>query len=349
MDAGPAYKFAMLLGVCILLTGIGAGHEIYVLPADSVNATMMADSPDPVSSIPDNQLLFAILLLGLLVGVTAALILPMIDRFDMERHTQRLDGLQQYAPYSAQATLGIGLIAFATTRYLFGPETPLYTISSHAGVLSVLLYLAGLLLLFNIETRVSSMFALLTYPILYQHTGVYALHYIGYAGLALYVMLRNEQPAADTSLSLLFPTSLLPTSLTRNPGLPFLVLRISYGIALVYAAVYAKYLHSNLALATIEHHALGQYIPVDPLFAVLSFFIMEAAIGAAFIFGIGIRVAAVLLLSVNVLTVLVFSEALWPHIWLIGGAITLFLHGYDAYTAQPVVIAKLKSLRASLQ
>jgi uncharacterized membrane protein YphA (DoxX/SURF4 family) len=79
---------------------------------------------------------------------------------------------------------------------------------------------------------------------------------------------------------------------------------------------------------------LAQYLPVAPLLLVLCVFIMELLVGGLIVAGIAVRFAAIMILLTNVASFVVFREQLWPHIWLIGGALVIFAHGYDTYTLE---------------
>ena len=105
-------------------------------------------------------------------------------------------------------------------------------------------------------------------------------------------------------------------------------------MSVVYAAVYAKFLHANLTLSTIEQYHLLNFFHFDPLFVVLGAFIIESLIGIFFIVGIAIRWTAIFFLFWIGLSLLYFGEAVWPHLVLIGLNITLILHGYDRYSLE---------------
>lgn len=338
-QASRKLTLAILSALVFLLIAAGAAHEVYVLPSEAINESMSTTSPDPFTALQGQQLLFVAFILGILLTGIAVFYISVSARFE-EAYAPLLKQLKPYAPYVLQATLGFGLIASATTQQLFGPELPLHIITDDIQVLSLILYLAGLLLVFNLETRISGMLAILVYAVGFQHFGTYLLHYAGYLGLALFVVLREEHPALDEFLAALFKTPILPARWIDHPNKPYLILRILYGGAIIYAAVYAKYLYSNLALATIEHHALTQYLPFEPMVIVLAALFIELAVGAAFILGIEVRFAVILLLLFNVVSFLVFNEALWPHIWIVGTAVAIFLHGYDKYTVEGYLTRK---------
>ncbi|HSX25180.1 MAG TPA: DoxX family membrane protein, partial [Candidatus Andersenbacteria bacterium] len=112
----------------------------------------------------------------------------------------------------------------------------------------------------------------------------------------------------------------------------FLILRILFGTALIYASMYAKFLHSDLALDTVNDYHLTQFFPFTPLFLVLGAFLIETLIGLAFMLGFAIRFFALFFLTFLTMSILFFGESVWPHAILFGVAIVLFFHGYDKFT-----------------
>ena len=114
----------------------------------------------------------------------------------------------------------------------------------------------------------------------------------------------------------------------------FLILRVSFGISLIYASFYAKFLHSNLAYTVAIKYDLMQYFPFDPSFLVLGAAIVEMLLGIFFILGIEIRFTAIFLNVFLILSLLYFGEVVWPHIILFGIPAAFFMYGYDKYSIE---------------
>lgn len=336
-------KFVLVASVVLLLVSVAGAHEVYVLPDNVTEQGTAADSPDPFTAIEGKEPVFAALsIFGLLV-VIAVFLAGRLQQFD-EHVSPVLAALQPHAPMIVRVTLGLGLIATATSRHLFGPEIPLSVVTADPRTFSMALYLIGALLLLNLETRLTSFTALAVFLLAAGDVGPYMVHYAGYLGLILFVFLREEQPYLDDFLSAYLKLIGKPAQLVRNADTPYLILRILYGTSIIYAAVYAKYLHSNLALATIEQHGLAQLVPFDPLFIVLGAFLLELVIGVCFLVGFELRFATLLLIGVNIISFLVFQEALWPHIVLVGTAIAIAVHGYDDYTVGGWLLQKWEQI-----
>jgi uncharacterized membrane protein YphA (DoxX/SURF4 family) len=114
----------------------------------------------------------------------------------------------------------------------------------------------------------------------------------------------------------------------------FLMLRVAFGTSLIFASSYAKFLHAQLAIDTVVLYNLTNFFPFEPAFIVLGAFAIELLAGIFIMAGIEIRFASLFLLFWLTLSLLYFGEAVWPHVILFGGVITLFMHGYDKHTLQ---------------
>jgi hypothetical protein len=116
--------------------------------------------------------------------------------------------------------------------------------------------------------------------------------------------------------------------------------RVTFGTSLLYASLYAKILHNNLALQVaslpLAGHpfALAHYLGFEPHFLVLGAAIVEIVIALFFIFGIEIRWTSLFLLFWLTLSLLYFGEVVWPHLILIGIPLAFLCWGYDEYSLE---------------
>src|SRR6201999_918731 len=118
----------------------------------------------------------------------------------------------------------------------------------------------------------------------------------------------------------------------------FFILRVTFGISLLYASIYAKFLHNHLALdvasMTFNGHMtnLAAALGFEPHFLVIGACIIEIVIALFFILGIEIRFTALFLEFWLSLSLFYFGEVVWPHIILIGIPVAFIFYGYDKYS-----------------
>jgi uncharacterized membrane protein YphA (DoxX/SURF4 family) len=256
-----------------------------------------------------------------------------------------LNILKRYAPLVARLTVGSSIIMSALQGALFGPELPFTAFISPELIESfrILLFALGSLLIVGYMTHIAGALLILIYGYMCMRYGIYMLTYVNYFGEMLIVFVVGA-----TSYSL--DRFLQHRIYTRMHSLvawfehhAFVIFRVSFGLSLIYASIYAKYLHAQLAIDTITMYHLTTYFPFPPEFIVLGAFAIELLLGIFFVLGIEIRFASLFLLLFLTLSLLYFQESVWPHIVLAGGAITIFMRGYDRYTIE------LNFLRRRLQ
>ncbi|MBX4189349.1 DoxX family membrane protein [Candidatus Parcubacteria bacterium] len=282
-------------------------HEAYVLTPLEVERSVSAPSPNPFSALSTEGGLF-------LLSVVAAIIMAVIVfKISTSPAVGRVCNpillrLKKYAPLIGRLTLGLSLFASGYYGAAFGPELAL----PHS--LSPLLMILGVLIFFGWLTRPSALVGIALFIFMIAKYRLYMLTYVNYLG--------------EMILALIIGGGLFK----KLEPYGFLILRVCFGTAIVFASLYAKLIHSNLALQTISEYHLTNFFPFSPLFLVLGAFLTELAIGLCFILGFGIRIAALVFIFFLILSIMYFGEAVWPHIILFGVNLALFAHGYDKYT-----------------
>jgi hypothetical protein len=303
---------SLVLLVCALAPAGAGAHEVYVLSPAQIEHDIATPSPNPFDAFATNQFQFYLWGFIAFVLVTTVFFASITHRFEV-LFEPYLSRLRPWAPLVARVTLGACLIASAYNSALFGPELPLSDFGPYAVVMQGALYLSGILILVNLWTRLGALIALGIFAVATILYGFYILTYINYLGEVL------------LALFLLRPT---------YERYAFLALRVCFGISVAFAALYAKLLHSNLALSTISEYNLTQFFHFDPLFIVLGACIIEILIGIFFIIGFEIRHTALFFLFWIFLSLIYFGESVWPHLILVGVNVALFMYGYDELTVE---------------
>lgn len=301
------------------------GHEVYVLPSGTIAEALQGSSPNPFGAFYTNQFQFFLWGFIAFVLVTTVFFVSITHRLERLLDPFLLK-LKPLAPFVARVTLGICLLASAYNGALFGPELPLADFNpSLASFIQTALYLSGVLILLGIWSRSSALLALLVFAFSIAQYGTYMLTYANYVGEILVVLFLGSGLFALESASKISK---------KIESYAFLILRVTFGISVAFAALYAKFIHSNLALETVTQYNLTNFFPFDPLFIVLGAGIIETLIGLFFIIGFEIRHTALFFMFWIFLSLLYFGEAVWPHLVLVGVNVALFFWGYDRLTLQ---------------
>jgi uncharacterized membrane protein YphA (DoxX/SURF4 family) len=197
----------------------------------------------------------------------------------------------------------------------------------------MLLYSLGLLLCVGLWTRLSGAITAAVFTVGIIYHGSYMLTYTNYLGEAVVSMiLGGGMWSLDHYRT--HHSSHIHALAHRLEPYAFPLLRALFGISVIYAAYFAKFMHSQLALDVIAHYHLTDFFPFPPLFTVLGASIVEVLIGLFIVFGFEIRHTALFFLFWIGLSLVYFGESVWPHLVLVGVLIALFCHGYDKYSFQ---------------
>jgi uncharacterized membrane protein YphA (DoxX/SURF4 family) len=107
-----------------------------------------------------------------------------------------------------------------------------------------------------------------------------------------------------------------------------LIVRVLYGLALVYAAITVKLLHPDLTVTVVNSWNLTKFhwlFPSDPLLVTLGAGIVETVIGLFIIFGFELRLTVLISLFYITLSLFYFRELVWTHLLLYGISFNLLL------------------------
>ena len=322
------------LGACLVFFSpvVVSAHEVYVLSTETIASDIATTSPNPFVMIAQQPRLFAFY--GMIGVILVSTVFAMsITHFFERVFNPLLNKLKSWAAPIARITLGACLIASAYHFALFGPELPLEQFGTFGLLMQIALYVTGVLCLLGLWTRTAGIIALgifLTGVIKYD---TYMLTYANYLGeICIAIILGSGRYSLDHWMG--WHQQLFKSTARKFEPYAFPLLRILFGISIVYAPLYAKLWHSQLALDVVSKYNLTNFFHFEPLFFVLGAFIVEILIGLFIMFGFEIRHTALFFLFWIFLSLLYFGEAVWPHLVLIGVLVSLFCHGYDRWSVE---------------
>jgi uncharacterized membrane protein YphA (DoxX/SURF4 family) len=307
-------------------------HEVYVLDRETIAQAMLTPSPNPFMAYIGNEYVFYLSGFIALVVVLTVFAATLFRAFE-KRADPVLYALKKYALPVARITVGLCFVAFALSGNLYGSEVFLSdAFGDTTWIMQALLLVLGIGATVGIYTRAIGVGMLLVYATALLVYGTYILTYTDFLGAALLLsILGGGLYSVDSLLNTREGLSRLTHALQP---LAFPLLRICFGFGVVYASVYAKFLHSELALAVVNVHDLTRFFPFDPLFVVLGALIIEFIAGLMVMFGVALRWALIFLAFWLTLSLVYFQELIWPHGILFGLAVALLLHGYDRYSLE---------------
>ena len=318
-----------------------AAHEVYVLDQATVDAAMATTSQNTFSAYVGNEAEFFFWAFISFVTVLT-LFFATIFGFLEKSLGPLMAQLKRFALPLIRITTGVSMLSFGLAGALYGTEIPFERLfGGLSSGMQILFVVSGLAMILGIFSRWIAVLMIALYAYTGYVYGLYVLTYTDHIGayLALAILGSGEWSldhyfrTARFSNALSFLRSFTPLAL---PGL-----RILFGFGIMFAAVYAKYLHSELALQVVLQYHLTDYFPFEPMFIVLGALIIEFLAGLMLVLGVAIRWTGLFLLFWLTLSLLYFQEAVWPHIILFGLGIAIFFHGYDRLSLEGVLMKKL--------
>lgn len=324
---------ALIAILAIAYPSVASAHEVYVLPLDVIRDAMTNPSPNPFASYVGNELTFFFWAFVAFVVVSTIAAATFFRLFE-SRLVPTLMRLKRYALPVARVTAGLTTASFGVAGALYGTEIPFESVFASATVpMQVFFVLAGAAITLGVWTRPFALLLALVYVYAGSVYGWYIFTYTDHIGLyLLLVVLGSGGFALSRTARINEPNA--PSYIEHLRPLAFPMFRMLFGFGIMFASIYAKLIYSQLALEVVLRFDLTQYFPFDPLFVVLGALIIEFLAGLMLFFGIAIRWTLLFLAFWLTLSLLYFQEMIWPHGILFGGAIALFLHGYDRFSLE---------------
>lgn len=320
----------------ILLTPMLAlAHEVYVLTPGQIATDVSSQPFDMLGVIYANLGQFIFWGFIAFVVVSTIFFVSVFRVFENWLDPFFARG-KRYAPLICRVTVGLGLLAGAYNQATYGPELPFApAFGSFTPLVTAIVVAVGLSLIAGIWVRAAAFVALAFFGWATVLNGHYMFTYANYFGEFLVLfLLATHVPG----------TRIAGKDLWARVGhavapYEFFIVRAAFGISLLYAALYAKIIHNELALQIaslpFNHaHSIAYYFGFEPHFLVLGAAIIEVIIACFFIFGIEIRWTCIFLEFWLALSLWWFGESVWPHLVLIGIPIALFFWGYDKYSLE---------------
>jgi hypothetical protein len=344
----------VLACLAFIVPATAFAHEVYVLDPAQI-AYGLATPPFSEMDVvwgDFSQFLFWAFVSALAVFVVffVSILRPIEERLD-----PFFVRMRRFAAPVARITLALAFLAAAYYGALGGPELPLAgTFGAFAPLVRLALAGIGIALLVRVYVEIAALAALAIFGASLAVHGAYMLTYANYLGeIILFIILgahhgarvRTGREVARSRRHQLGLSRYMEPVAKRLAPYSFAILRVAFGISLLYASVYAKILHNQLALLVADlplghAHSLAYVFGFEPHFLVLGAALIEIVIASFYILGIEIRFVSLFLLFWLSLSLVYFGESVWPHIILIGIPIAFILYGYDRYGLEGAVMKR---------
>jgi len=336
MTLRSLFCFASLTFVfafCFLTFDLASAHEVYVLDEQTIAQALAAESENPFNAYTGNKSQFYFWALVSIIMLSTIFFVSGFHLFEQRSH-RILSLLKRLAHPLVRLTVGTTLVVFGWYGVLYGPELPLQDIFGAAsGIIQVLLIALGVAVLAGIYVRAAALAAVALYAYAASTEGWHVLNYTTHLGAYFLLFILGSGEWSLVRVRERLPI-LVRSFIATLHSLAFPFLRLGFGFGVIFAAVYAKFLHSELALQVVYQYELTLYLPFEPLFIVLGALIIEFLAGLMMLLGVAVRWTALFLAFWLTMGHIFTVEMWWVHLVLYGLAVAIFCHGYDRWSLE---------------
>ena len=318
-----------LLAIILLFnSAVAHAHENYVLTHQQIQADLK-DNTFSVWSALNNS---GNIEVALAVGTISIIGIILYFLFFYSKFGKILDFyLQKLEPMGhviLRMALGASLIASAHFNSFLGPEIPL--ISLPLGIiLKPILYILGAMIALGVWSEMAGAISFILLVISSSIYRDYMLTYFNYFGEFLVLMIFGSRIFSLDRI--LYKVKL---SAEKYHDLELAIIRVTYGISVIYPAITYKLLHPAIIVNIVNQYNLNQItwlFPHDPLLISLGTGLTQIAVGVFLILGFETRLSALVTLVLMTMSVLFFKEAVWPHYILLSLALYLIINNGGKY------------------
>lgn len=335
------------LSLClsVLLPNCVFAHEAYVLPREVFNQGLKIFTPNPLAALFHPEYLPATAVITAIVVILYTLNFVWAATSQAATLDKLLKKFSNWGLLLVRLAIAASFLYGALGNNIFGPELSLTTIPGGQLILGVKI-VVGLLLAVGLLTRLAAGVGLVIYLYVLFRLGPYLLTYLNYFGELLVLTLYGSWfLSIDTVLfNKQHPIKILVS--LRDWEVP--LVRIFYGLALIYAAISIKFLHQAISVQVYQLYHLERFFhgPADYIAAGAG--LSELAVGFFILIGFGQRLTVFISLIFITLSLLFFREAVWPHLMLYGIGVLIFIDSGDKLTVDRYLLSPARKILARL-
>src|SRR3989344_906829 len=320
-----------------------SAHENYVLPQADIDRGMLDWSVNVFSALKDPHNVEIAFFVGLGILILFALYYFLLSSHIGLSFKKKTNLVERVGHVVLRIALAASFLASAYFNAFLGPEIPLSSLPG-GELLAPLLFILGIFLLLGFLTEIVSVLGILLLGIATYANGTYMLTYFNYFGqFAALIFFGSRIFSLDTFIT----KATAFVKKYRSWELP--IIRITYGISVLYPAIMIKILHHSIIVEIAEKYHLSDIywlFPADPLLISLGTGLAQIVLGLCIIFGFETRLNSFLTFILYIFSILFFKEAVWPHYILLALAFYLVINDGGKWSVDSwIERKKLKAYR----
>ncbi len=331
------YLLSLFLAVSvgIILAPVALAHEAYVLPAFEFQAGLKTDAANPLAPLIDPQHLKVFITIGILVALSYLIIII----WSTTKFSDILDKVVRKAavigPLIIRIAISAAFFFSAQANVILGPELPLSQVP-YGGAIRLFLFIASFMIITGTLTELAAALGIIAYFYVSSVFGFYMITYTNYLGELLVLFLFGSRFLSFDGL--FFGQKRWIEKMSDYRFLETPIVRILYGVALIYAGYTIKFLHQGLTVDVYNQYHLGDFFHATAQFIAAGAGLSELMIGFFILIGFSMRWTILISLVFITLSILYFRELLWPHLMLYGISFSLLINSGDKYTIDKYMV-----------
>ncbi len=318
-----------------------SAHEAYVLTHNEFQKGLTIYSSNPLAPLMQKTYLpisititigvIILYILGILWSIT-----PWATSFDMLIKKARFIG-----PLIIRFAIGSSFFYAAMSNSFLGPELQLSAFAE-AQFVRIVLFTLSLMISFGFLTEIAAGVGLFLFIYASTLFHGYMITYLNYLGELIVLFLFGSRFISFDLL--LFGKKAWNKSLEKMRDLETPIVRMLYGIALMYAGWTIKFAHQNLSIEVYNQYHLVNFFHAQAAFIAAGAGVSEILIGFFIFIGFQQRLTTLISLIFITLSILYFREMLWPHFMLYGISFSIIINSRDTFTIDRYLALFLKGI-----
>lgn len=306
--------------VFLFLPFSASAHEIYVLNQTEISQGFQYAGFETFYSLENAENLKIALEVFFAVLILLGVNLIFRHSSSGRRFNDYLSKFSRFGPLIVRLAISLSFFYSALTWSFLGPDIFLENLA-FPGILRLCLFTVSILIFLGLFTELAAFIAFLVYLLAAARYGFYLINYLNYLGEIIVLTLLGSRYLSWDKI--IFGAKKKFQNLKQYEST---IVRVCYGIALSFAAIYIKFLHPRLTELVVLKYNLTQFhwlFPSDPQLVVFGAGLVELVIGLFIIFGFELRLTVFVSLLYLTLSILFFREAVWPHFMIYGISLNL--------------------------
>lgn len=310
-------------------------HEAYVLTRGEFQQGLASTTKYPLVPLLDPAYITTTGIVAILVIISYLLVILWSTTKWASLLDLAIKKAKVIGPITIRLAISASFFYAALANSILGPELSL-TLIPGGLFIRVLLFALSIMIFFGFFTEIAALIGLIIFFYVSSVFQWYMVTYANYFGELIVLFLFGSR-----FLSLdkyLFGKNAWNRALQKYRELEIPIVRMLYGVGLMYAGLTIKFTHQSLSIDVYNQYHLANFFHASASFIASGAGLCEILIGLFILIGFMQRFTVLISLCFITLSIFYFREMLWPHFMLYGISFSLLINSADKFTIDRYLI-----------